>query len=266
MRGKYEFLISLKLLEYEISELMGYSKEHCQCFELLKNKLDYLCEFMNYDENLKCWNLWGENEDILEWIERLRETSVKALCDVEKYQSACACNKGLNVGKYIDMLYDSVKYEFDNFKIDSNSKVLFIGSGAFPISAITIAKEIGAQVMCLDIDDEALKLGQNVAVASGVGDKINFVNKKLSELDFIKETTHIIIASLVKNKYEVLRDLRDNVNFNTKIILRYGNGLKSIFNYPLEEDLSKNWIKTTVSQNKDIYDTVVLEKPKYECS
>ncbi len=266
MKDKYEFLLSLKILEYEINELIIYSEECCECFELLRNRLDYLCKFMVCEENVKKWELWGNHNEIKENSERLRETSVRALCHVEKYQSICACNNKLDVSSYMTLLSNSVKHEFEKFCIDSKSKVLFIGSGAFPISAMVIAQEIGAEVMCLDIDVEAIDLARKVTKVLGLESIVKFSSKTVDELCFIKEATHIIIASLVEDKFKILDNLKDKAASNVKIILRYGNGIKGIFNYPLEKDLSKEWNQTEISKNGDIYDTIVLEKFHYECS
>ncbi|USK68301.1 nicotianamine synthase family protein [Peribacillus asahii] len=260
MKEKYKFLLSLRLLEYEIKELMVYSEECRVCFELLKKKLDDLCQFVICEDNLNQWQLWGCHSEVKKHSERLRETSVKALCAMEKYQSICTCNNELNLSDYINALSNSVKRELDHFCIDDTSKVLFIGSGAFPTSALTIAQEAGAKVVGLDIDNEAVELAKKVTKVSGLESRVRFSSESLYNLDFVKEATHIIIASLVRNKLEVLESLRTNINLNAKIILRYGNGLKSAFNYPLEKDLSPDWIETKISESKNIYDTIMLEK------
>ncbi|MFC4769092.1 nicotianamine synthase family protein, partial [Effusibacillus consociatus] len=178
------------------------------------------------------------------------------------HQSVCTCNNEFDISNYLTALSNSVKDELEEFGIDHKSKVLFIGSGAFPISALTIAKEKRVEVMCLDIDVEAVHLAKKVAKVSGLESIVEFSSKSLKELAFIKEATHIIIASLVKNKLEVLDDLKETINSNAKIMLRYGNGLKSIFNYPLEKDLSAEWVQTKITQRKTIYDTIILEKSK----
>lgn len=262
MKDKFELLLSLKLLECEIQELTIYSKECRECFELLKNRLDYLCQFITCEENVNQWSVWGGHQEIKEYSNRLREASVKALCDMEKYQSVCTYNNELDISDYIHMLSNSVKKELQQLCINNHSRVLFIGSGAFPTSALTIAKETGAEVMGLDIDIEAVKLAKKVAKVSGLESMVNFSSESLDELAFVKEATHIIIASLVKNKLEVLDGLKENINTNTKVILRYGNGLKSIFNYPLEKDLSAEWNQSKICQSKNIYDTIVLEKSR----
>lgn len=262
MRDKYQFLLALKLLECEIRELTMYSQQCCDCFELLKSKLDALCQFMTFEENQKQWQLWEAQADIREYSECLRETSIKALCNIEKYQSVLTCNKALNLSEYIESLANSAKLELEKSGIDHTSKVLFIGMGAFPVSAITIAQETKAEVMGLDIDAEAVALARELAKSVGLDSIIQFSNASLQDLAFSKSATHVIIASLVKNKLEILANVKATMKSNAKIIVRYGNGLKSIFNYPLEINLSSEWKQTKLSQHKNIYDTIILEKPR----
>ncbi|MFJ8265571.1 hypothetical protein [Peribacillus asahii] len=78
-KEKYKFLLSLKLLEYEIKELMVYSEECCVCFELLKNKLDDLCQFVICEENLNQWELWGCHSEIKEHSEKIKGSISKGI-------------------------------------------------------------------------------------------------------------------------------------------------------------------------------------------
>ncbi|MCX7570984.1 nicotianamine synthase family protein [Tumebacillus sp. DT12] len=263
MKEKYQFLLSLKSLAFEINELNLYSKADSVCYELLQEKLDQLSRFMICEHNLQQWSLWEDHEEIRLHSGHLRETSVQALCDMEKYQSICTCNEELNISDYIGVLSGTVKQEVEEFGIDGSSKVLFIGSGAFPLSALTIAKETGAQVMCLDIDAEAVHLGKQIADASGLHANVTFSGNTAGEQAFLREATHIIVASLVPNKLEVLAELKTVVNDDVQIAVRYGNGLKSIFNYPLEQDLSVEWNLTRITREHSIYDTVVLTPKRH---
>jgi len=259
---KYEFLLSIKRFDFEIKELTGYCRQCCGCYELLQHKLDHLCRFMTCDENSKRWCRWGSHSEICDCSASLRETSVTALCDMEKYQSLCVCDNKLDISQYITALSESVKQELATFRIGPASKVLFVGSGALPVTALTIARELGAEVMCMDIDPEAVALGKRVAEVSGLGGsgQIAFSGQSLSELPYLEEATHIIIASLVKNKLEVIADVQERMNDSAKIILRYGNGLKSVFNYPLEPAVPGEWRQTAISRSDTIYDTLLLEK------
>ncbi|MFS0838948.1 nicotianamine synthase family protein [Paenibacillus sp. 1P03SA] len=259
MKSKYAFLLSLQSLEYEINQLNAFSREYPGCFELLKIKLDDLCRFMVNDENEKRWHEWGNHDEVRQYSEKLRETSVKALCDMEKYQSQLLINKELEATSYIEQLSHAVQEELDLFGIGPASRVFFIGSGAYPLSALTIAKESRAKVLCLDIDEEAVELGFKVASASGLQTLVDFAGGRLSDHPFIRQTTHVFIASLVPNKLEIVEEVKRVARPDTKIIVRYGNGLKSLFNYPLHADLSYEWNLTPIIRNNSLYDTVLME-------
>jgi histidine 2-aminobutanoyltransferase len=262
VKERFQLLLSLKVIEYEINELSKFAKECDECFDLLKTKLDSLHYFMTDENNISLWREWGEDEDIVSFSERVREASVRALCQMEKYQSVRSCNHLLNASEYITTLSRSVKRELEELEINSDSKVLFIGSGAFPVSALTIASEKNAEVYCVDIDQEAVVMGERVAEITGLETLVSFSGKELRDLPFARKATHVVIASLVKNKLDVLRDLKDLLPERTKVVIRYGNGLKSIFNYPLEKDFSKDWELKRMNGIDSIYDTMILQKQK----
>lgn len=261
MREKFEFLLSLRLLECEIKEVTSYSQSYNVCYKLLRIKLEHLYEFMIEEETIRRWDVWGEDKEIQKQSERVREAAVKALCDLEKYQSKCISRNQMEVNQYLTTLFQSVKAELQNFGIDSQSKVLFIGSGAFPVSVLTIAKKSGAQVMGVDIDSESVQLASHAAKAYGLERQVKFSDEKLNGIAFLKEATHIIIASLVPNKNEVLLQLKEEIRGDVKILLRYGNGVKSIFNYPFDCSLSdEEWLQRRHIEQNLIYDIIILEK------
>lgn len=248
------------MLQHEITELSAFISKSEFCYDLLSIKLDNLSKFVVNEKNDQQWKLWGEDAQIRIHSEELREASSKAICTIEKFQSFSTFNNQSDISDYMSTLCDSVKKELDIFEINKKSKIIFIGSGAFPISALTIAKHTGAEIICLDIDEEAVEMGENLAKLIGLESSVTFTNKTVSELESINDATHVIIASLVKDKLEVLEDLKSVLPEDAQVILRYGNGLKSMFNYPLNQDLSNDWHYINVEQGKHFYDTVVLKK------
>ncbi|NOV02179.1 nicotianamine synthase family protein [Paenibacillus planticolens] len=261
MLEKYEFILALKLLEFEIRQMTKYTNVFPSCFALLKNKLDFLCEFINDDENVQKWQSWNQLDEVQEHARNLRETAVQALCELEKYQSRLIHKHEKQISHYIDQLSNSVQAELASLQVDHQSKVLFVGSGAFPLSALTIAQETGAEVLGVDIDKEAVLLAEQAAAMSDFGSKIGFSHQKLKQLAFTKEATHIIVASLVENKLEVLEELKHAANSRSKIMMRYGSGLKSLFNYPLPQDKElSEWTQSHVHTSSQLYDTIILER------
>ncbi|MBT2571515.1 nicotianamine synthase family protein [Planococcus sp. ISL-110] len=260
MSDKYEFLYSIKMLGFEMNELSTHVEESTYCYELLTKKLDDLSRFVVSEDNNKQWQLWEGDTEIMKYSEKLRDASSNAICTIEKYHSLCALSNKTDLSEYMSTLCDSVNGQLEAFEFNKESKIIFIGSGAFPISALTIARQTDAEIMCLDIDLEAVETGKNMAELSGLEKRVSFTNKTVSELSFITEATHVVIASLVKNKLEVLADLSSVISQDTKVIIRYGNGLKSLFNYPLYQDLSDEWNCINIEQSEHFYDTVILKK------
>ncbi|BCB05279.1 nicotianamine synthase family protein [Bacillus sp. KH172YL63] len=255
MKTKYELLCALQVIEFEISLLADYSRECDECYELLRQKLDELCGFIKSEENDGRWKEWGSLHEIKELSEKLRETSVSALCDMEKYQSLSAGQRSL--GRYLSSLSESVREEYRQYHIHSDSKVLFIGSGAFPTSALTMAQETGASVICLDFDQEAITLSKEVARLTGLESQLSFLHGEIHQYPDLNGITHVFIASLVKNKLEVIEELKEKVEEGAKVVVRYGNGLKSVFNYPLEETCLNGWSQS-LQEGDAIYDTLLL--------
>ncbi|MDD9268150.1 nicotianamine synthase family protein [Paenibacillus sp. GCM10023248] len=259
MKEKFEFILTMKLLEVGIKQVAAFAKASPDGFELLRNKLDDLCDFIQNPEHARKWQLWGHDHEVTAQARALRDTATEALCELEKLQSRRIHNQELHISCYMDQLSESVRTELNALQIDRFSKVLFIGSGAFPLSCFTIAQETGAEVWGLDIDKEAVELANHAAAICGFGCRVRFSHQPPAELAFTKEATHIIVASLVANKLEVLEELKQAANSQALIMLRYGNGLKSLFNYPLVTELPE-WEHMEVRLPSFVYDTIVLQR------
>ncbi|GKU78284.1 cyclopropane-fatty-acyl-phospholipid synthase family protein [Paenibacillus sp. L3-i20] len=259
MKDKYKLMSALRSIEYELNLLHCYCKECPDCYELVQSKLDKLCLFILDAENNELWNKWKSCDEIRQYGAQLRETAVRLLCDLEKHQSILVVNKELDAGQYLELLAESIREELRFFGMDTHSRLLFVGSGAFPLSAITIAKETGIHVMGIDIDEEAVDCGNRVAEATGMGDTVTFQKSEMNRMIVSEGATHVIIASLVRNKSEVLDQLKPMLRDHTKIIVRYGNGLKSLFNYSLEEHIRRDWKMTDIRRSFSIYDFAILE-------
>ncbi|WP_461612520.1 nicotianamine synthase family protein [Clostridium sp. Marseille-QA1073] len=255
---KHKFLLDLKLINVDINEIMNLCKEHSECFVVLKDKLDYVCDFILDSSNDLKWNKYVSKEEYDTLVKEVRESNSKALGWVEKCQARSILNNNLDSFKYSDELRLAVENEILEFDINNKSKILFIGSGAMPITAFTINDEVNSEVVCLDVDNEALELSEKLSDKYGIKN-ISFSSEDISNFD-LNSFSHIIIASLVEPKLDMVKYLLENINGDTKVILRYGNKLKSIFNYPLDIKEIKNCQKTIIKDNKYIYESVVLEK------
>lgn len=128
-----------------------------------------------------------------------------------------------------------IEQEFGSFQLTPDSKVVMIGSGAFPMTPMLIGRRMNVEVLGLDIDDTAVKLSNKVLKKLGNTLPIRLVTGEIDDYRLeIKLATHIIFSSTVAQKYELLDRLYALTSEDIVVSMRYGNQLKSLFNYPMQ--------------------------------
>lgn len=261
MGSKTEFMSALRWLADDLVGLTMQAENTETRRRLLSGKLDELCVFILSMENERLWQCWGGDSDVVSCSGKLRDAAARALGELEKIQAIHTYALRKSGSLYAHMVSAAFRQELIDMRIERDSKVVLIGAGSFPFSAMTIAEQTGAEVLCADIDAEAVFLGQHVIEASGLQANIRYPGMPLMEQSFLREATHVILASLVPDKASVLADWMPRLNGSAAIITRYGDGLKSVFNYPLEPRIAEDWqlIPLPVRQRSRLYDTLILE-------
>lgn len=254
---KYQLLAEITAFEAQLSSLSRYSLESCECYTLVQERLDKLCDFIREPTHHAVWQKYVLCSEVDRQLKKLRETASQSLCLLERHQSECAKSHSLDITQYLERLSVSASEELAESKIAHDSKVLFIGSGSYPLSAFTIAQLTNANVLGVDIDERAVRLASELKQES---QQIMFTHEPLKEVLQRYTPTHVIIASLVEHKWEVLAELRPLISDSTRILVRFGNGIKSAFNYPFNPNLSLGWSSTLIDNEHAIYDVVMMEK------
>lgn len=109
------------------------------------------------------------------------------------------------------------------------------------MTLIQVAKETGASVIGIDIDPTAVDLGQRIVKVLAPNEDIEITEQTVDQLVDIKEVTHIIFSSTIPIKYDILEQLYDLTNENVVVAMRFGDGIKSLFNYPSEKTSVDKW-------------------------
>ncbi|ELJ9316651.1 SAM-dependent methyltransferase, partial [Staphylococcus pseudintermedius] len=139
--------------------------------------------------------------------------------------------------------------------------VLLVGSGAYPMTLVQIAKETGARVIGIDIDEEAVRYGQQVIRILAPDASIEIHQATVSELEGIQNVTHVIFSSTVEMKYDILEELYHLTGHDIVVSMRYGDGLKSIFNYPKQETHPQQWtFVDDITRPDQIFDIALYQK------
>lgn len=156
--------------------------------------------------------------------------------------------------------YEFSKKEAIASQIDKNSRVLFIGGGSIPISPIAYDKNFGCKGVIIDNDPKAIEYLKKVVKAFNLSDKF-----EVQEADGMSyncnDFTHVVIAAMVTDKYNIINSLLKTMGPETKILCRSTNGLKNI----LYESLSSipdgfKVIDTIKDPEQTFSETIILQK------
>ena len=250
-------IFQLKVIRFKISEALKLYEKTGEKDNFLKECIEELCYFILNEKNYMDFILNSDNNLIKNLIRDIRDRAAEALEILEKIEARNILNEENTAFKYGDDLALAVKREIEDYKILKSSKVLLIGSGAMPITAYTIFKETAAHITCVDIDSEALNLSKKVTDKLGIQGV--YFEGDIEAVE-IENFSHIIIASLVQKKCELVDYVSQKINNDAKIILRYGNEIKEAFNFPLCIKEINDFTKTVIRDKSFIYDTLLLER------
>ncbi|MNW41197.1 Nicotianamine synthase protein [compost metagenome] len=248
----------------EFRELNMSYDQHANNYSEMEKTIGEFTAFVLNQQNEEIWKQVESqfnNNKLARNIAELREQSAYCVWAMEKYRAMELLLNRQGIAEYFNNIEACIASEFGRFEITTGSKVLLIGAGAFPMTPLLIARKTGAEVVGIDIDPEAVGLARNVVSLLGQNSSIRIENITIDQLDFTQRATHIVFASTIKEKFELLQQLHPLTNGNVVVAMRYGNGLKSLFNYPLQDVDSSLWrIVNRVQQPGNVFDVAIYKK------
>ncbi|WP_217558936.1 SAM-dependent methyltransferase [Paenibacillus sp. GbtcB18] len=263
MHTPEQFLQTLNGFQAKFAQLAERYEGTVQGSSELEATLDDYSAFITNEANEESWEHWNRQDPgpMSRLVEDLRKTSAFCVGMMEKYRAWKLLNGMAERTEYFRNIESCIEKEFGSFQVTEDSKVLLVGSGSFPMTPLYIAKQTGAEVVGIDIDREAVDLGRRVVKELGSGLKIRLENVFVEHLDDIREVTHIIFSSTVAIKYELLDRLDALTDRNVIVAMRYGGGLKSLFNYPMQEVNGSKWsLVETVLRPGHVFDIALYQK------
>lgn len=255
---KADLLAQLAGLQQEISQLHHCAQQDQSHFVLLECRFSRLQAF-NDEPQLQAYRSQLEQDDVvIKQITQLRQVANAALCDYEKYQVWTRCYQSSDTDDYLTRFNQSLQQEVGLTGIQPSENVLLVGSGALPTTALLLVATLGATVFCYDHDPAAQHLARQLIQTLSLENQVQCIDK-LDELAE-KSVNHIIVASLVSDKQALLAQLVPYVTGTSKLVMRYGNGLKSIFNCPYCHEVnSSHWRIASKPMTTALYDLIILE-------
>ncbi|MGF7047337.1 hypothetical protein J2T13_001842 [Paenibacillus sp. DS2015] len=247
----------------EFRQLNILNNKNVNNYSEMEKTIGHFTSFILSKKNVKIWEGIERQKDdnLAKQVAEIRKQSALCVWNMEKYRALEFQDNRQDIADYFSNIEACIEMEFDNFEITSNSKVLLIGSGAFPMTPLFIAKKTGAKVVGIDIDPEAINLSRIIVNLLNKNSNITIENCTVDQLEFTQKATHIVFSSTIKEKFDILKQLHALTNKDVVVAMRYGNGLKSLFNYPLQNVESSLWnvVKST-AHPENVFDTVLYKK------
>jgi hypothetical protein len=199
--------------------------------------------------------------DVADLVADLRAQSARCAAIMEKYRALDLLDGRTRSAGYFDNVESCIEQEFGAFELTPASKVLLVGSGSFPMTPLYVAERIGAGVVGVDIDVEAVELGRRVVQRLGANLDITLEHVPVESLPFTGEATHVIFSSTVEAKYDLLDLLHSRTRDDVVVAMRFGDGLKSLFNFPMRQVDQRKWrLVDTIRRPEQVFDIALYVK------
>lgn len=200
--------------------------------------------------------------DTADLVTDLRSQSARCAAVMEKYRALRLLDGRSGSVGYFANVESCIEEEFGAVGPTRDSRVLLIGSGSFPMTLLNVAERTGAATVGLDIDAEAVGLGRRVVQLLGGELDITLEDAAAEDLPFTRSATHIVISSTVPVKYEILHRLHAVTRDDVVVAMRFGDGLKSLFNYPMQDVDADRWrLVETIRRPDQVFDIALYAKP-----
>ncbi|WP_052504536.1 rRNA methyltransferase [Rossellomorea aquimaris] len=223
----------------------------------LEELINEYSQFILNEEYIKRWDQVADPH----LVDQLRNLSALSVAKMEKHRARKLLRGEEEIADYFRNIESSIEEEFGQFQVTGESTVLLVGSGSFPMTPLLIAGRTGAKVIGIDIDEEAVTLGRQVVNRLGRDLNIALELSFVEQLRDLKEVTHIIFSSTVEVKYDIMDQLYELTNEEVVVSMRYGDGLKSLFNFPSREVDKEKWrIAENSLRPQQIFDILLYEK------
>ncbi len=197
----------------------------------------------------------------------LQKKCALAEYELEKYWST----KDITKFPYYQNYLDLAKLEWESFQScyhpsKDKRKVLFIGSGPIPFTAIILAQKYGVSSLLIDTDDEAVRLSTNLIKKLNLSHKISIQKISGQEFQDYDKYGIIYLAALAgiasTEKLSILKKIYSLAKPHTHILCRSSWGSRKLLYKPLSSTV-KNYFKPIIEirpHNHIINSFLVFEK------
>jgi len=144
------------------------------------------------------------------------------------------------ISNFIEELYEKtvgIEYrkEIDKFNLSKSKKILHIGCGSYPITALILAEMNGIKIVAIDHNEKCVKIARKVLEQKNMNGKIS---AELGEgLNYpLKGFDTIIASGGVQPNIQVINHILENSDKKCKIIIR-----EAYYKEKIIKDIIKNF-------------------------
>lgn len=149
----------------------------------------------------------------------------KEIYSIKKSNYLCKCIDYLacKIEKFAELYEKSISREYEKeskmFDISESNNIIHVGCGAYPITAITLAKMNDKKIVAIDRNPRTVKLAKQVINKKNLHDLIIIENGDGRSYPLERFDT-IIVSSCSIPKIEILKHVFKTAKPNSKIIVR----------------------------------------------
>ncbi|MSR68450.1 hypothetical protein EXS66_01530 [Candidatus Saccharibacteria bacterium] len=248
--------ITAELCAAEKSPAVFLSKD----FTALIERLEHIARDRQYNELPKKLldtahfrNLAHQTRRIYELFEVFLETST--------YFDIVSGKIDFLKDQFIDRTFEFAKKESLEAGFTPESKVIFIGGGPFPETAIAYSKQNNCKITILDNNAEAVVLSTKIISELRLDKTISIRYSDAKEYDF-SGYTHIVVAALARPKPPILRQICDTMRIDAVVVCRSVEGLRVFIYEPANDELLEhfNHQSKVYGDDKTIVHSLILKK------
>ncbi len=169
---------------------------------------------------------------------------------------------------YLNRYYNLVKNEVALAGITSDDKVLFIGSGPLPITAIEMVRQSGCEVDCIEKLPEMADISRAVIHHLGMTAKIR-VYTTLGEKFPTDQYSVVLVGALAQPKQDIIDNIEGGSRSDVRLLTRTTEGLRefiyksaafetSEFSLSAEHHATRDQALSTLLWEKELVDVSAL--------
>lgn len=120
---------------------------------------------------------------------------------------------------YLDFYQDMVYNEIKAINLSKDTKILHIGSGSIPATAILYVKKTDNYVTGIDIDKKSIKKSKIVLKSLDLSNKVTLVNAEGIDFDY-SSFDLIIVSQGVNPCFDILKKINNDMKKDSVVIYR----------------------------------------------